>query len=338
MSVSCTPVPLPLHNNNSSSSSKSKGKSNNNNNKPGRGSHDSGHGGGGCSATEKNLAGGGAGGGDAGGDAGGDGGRISGITIVAGHRSAQSDVTLHSTAPPDAERRCSGSYVSGEQPPGDVAQWPDRPPTPTIIGHEVMEERARFTVYKVLVRSSVGESWVVFRRYTDFSRLNDKLREMFPGFRLALPPKRWFKDNFEAEFLEERSLGLAAFLQNLVAHQDVANCIPVREFLCLDDSPGPFDSLEESRAFCESLEEANFRLLKELAEGHQQTAQLRADLLKSHTCIEALEREIRELKAAASSSGHSTVELPSAVTEDEPPRGGSPVQPPATATTEGASR
>ncbi len=30
-------------------------------------------------------------------------------------------------------------------------------------------------VYKVLVRKTLDESWVVFRRYTDFSRLNDKV-------------------------------------------------------------------------------------------------------------------------------------------------------------------
>ncbi len=32
-------------------------------------------------------------------------------------------------------------------------------------------------VYKVLVRKTLDESWVVFRRYTDFSRLNDKVSE-----------------------------------------------------------------------------------------------------------------------------------------------------------------
>lgn len=46
---------------------------------------------------------------------------------------------------------------------------------------------------------------------------------MFPGFRLALPPKRWFKDNYNPDFLEDRQLGLQAFLQNLVAHKDIAN-------------------------------------------------------------------------------------------------------------------
>lgn len=30
-------------------------------------------------------------------------------------------------------------------------------------------------VFKVLVRKTPDESWVVFRRYTDFSRLNDKV-------------------------------------------------------------------------------------------------------------------------------------------------------------------
>lgn len=30
-------------------------------------------------------------------------------------------------------------------------------------------------VFKVLVRKTQDESWVVFRRYTDFSRLNDKV-------------------------------------------------------------------------------------------------------------------------------------------------------------------
>lgn len=31
-------------------------------------------------------------------------------------------------------------------------------------------------MFKVLVRKTPDESWVVFRRYTDFSRLNDKVR------------------------------------------------------------------------------------------------------------------------------------------------------------------
>ncbi|XP_030333451.1 sorting nexin-16 isoform X1 [Strigops habroptila] len=215
----------------------------------------------------------------------------------------------------------------------DSRSWEDRPSTPTILGYEVMEERAKFTlsremvifclerqnlvfkingtkggcyfypallllvkqVYKILVKRSPDESWVVFRRYTDFSRLNDKLKDMFPGFRLALPPKRWFKDNYNPDFLEDRQLGLQAFLQNLVAHKDIANCLAVREFLCLDDPPGPFDSLEESRAFCETLEETNYRLQKELLEKQKEVESLKKLLHEKQLHIDAVERRIRDL-------------------------------------------
>uniref|UniRef100_A0A8C3WFZ1 Sorting nexin-16 n=1 Tax=Catagonus wagneri TaxID=51154 RepID=A0A8C3WFZ1_9CETA len=183
---------------------------------------------------------------------------------------------------------------SEEQNP-ETVNLEDRPSTPTILGYEVMEERAKFTVYKILVKKTPEESWVVFRRYTDFSRLNDKLKEMFPGFRLALPPKRWFKDNYNADFLEERQLGLQAFLQNLVAHKDIANCLAVREFLCLDDPPGPFDSLEESRAFCETLEETNYRFQKELLEKQKELESLKKLLSEKQVHIDSLENRIRTL-------------------------------------------
>lgn len=171
-------------------------------------------------------------------------------------------------------------------------QAEERPITPTVLGYEVMEERAKFTVYKILVRKTSDESWVVFRRYTDFSRLNDKLKEMFPGFRLALPPKRWFKDNYDSDFLEDRQLGLQAFLQNLIAHKDIAQSQAVREFLCLDDPPGPFDSLEESRAFCETLEESNFRLQKELLEKQKEINALKKQLEEKEQAILLLEKHI----------------------------------------------
>ncbi|KAM4533788.1 sorting nexin-16 isoform 2-T3 [Odontesthes bonariensis] len=180
---------------------------------------------------------------------------------------------------------------SASCPEGSL-QEEERPITPTVLGYEVMEERAKFTVYKVLVKKTPDESWVVFRRYTDFSRINDKLKEMFPGFRLSLPPKRWFKDNYDSDFLEDRQLGLQAFLQNLVAHKDIANCLAVREFLCLDDPPGPFDSLEESRAFCETLEESNYRLQRELLEKQKEIASLKRRLEERERAVVLLEKHI----------------------------------------------
>ncbi|XP_014404860.1 PREDICTED: sorting nexin-16 isoform X5 [Myotis brandtii] len=68
---------------------------------------------------------------------------------------------------------CTRPRESEEQNP-ETANLEDRPSTPTILGYEVMEERAKFTVYKIQVKKNPEESWVVFRRYTDFSRLNDK--------------------------------------------------------------------------------------------------------------------------------------------------------------------
>ncbi|KAF7708937.1 sorting nexin-16 isoform X1 [Silurus meridionalis] len=185
-------------------------------------------------------------------------------------------------------------YTSSARPdsPAHTFECEERPITPTVLGYEVMEERAKFTVYKVLVKKTQEESWVVFRRYTDFSRLNDKLKEMFPGFRLSLPPKRWFKDNYDTDFLEDRQLGLQAFLQNLVAHKDIANCVAVREFLCLDEPPGPFDSLEESRAFCETLEEGNYRLQKELLEKQREISSLKKMLEEKELHIHMLEKRI----------------------------------------------
>ncbi|XP_061660711.1 sorting nexin-16 isoform X3 [Syngnathoides biaculeatus] len=216
--------------------------------------------------------------------------------------SSESSSPITSSDVDEHGRRCRSSQLhcaerssrSQTPPPHSTSQQGDgeRPITPTVLGYEVMEERAKFTVYKVLVRKTTDESWVVFRRYADFSRLNDKLKEIFPGFRLALPPKRWFKDNYDSDFLEDRQLGLQAFLQNLVAHKDIANCQSVREFLCLDEPPGPFDSLEESRAFCETLEESNYRLQKELLEKQKEIASLKKSLEEKEQAILLLEKHI----------------------------------------------
>lgn len=77
---------------------------------------------------------------------------------------------------------------------------------------------------------------------------------MFPGFRLSLPPKRWFKDNYDSDFLEDRQLGLQAFLQNLIAHKDIANwyavwllIYPTCPNLAICGHPGVYNSLIYAR-------------------------------------------------------------------------------------------
>ncbi|XP_038069943.1 sorting nexin-16-like isoform X2 [Patiria miniata] len=158
-----------------------------------------------------------------------------------------------------------------------------------IVGYEVMEQRAKFTVFKILVRKSEQDSWFLFRRYTDFVRVNAKLRHIFPIFRLALPPKRWFGSNFDPNFLEDRQLGLQAFIDNIIGHKDIVLSGPVREFLCLDDPPGPYDNLEESRALCESLDETVYNLRLELAERDRQIVSLSAELETAQEHISQLQ-------------------------------------------------
>ncbi|KAH8019821.1 hypothetical protein HPB51_022555 [Rhipicephalus microplus] len=102
-----------------------------------------------------------------------------------------------------------------------------------IIGYEVMEERARFTVFKIRVEHvETGRYWFVFRRYTDFARLSKKLKPRFPGLQLCLPPKRWFGNNFDPMFLEDRVLGLQAFVKNIMGHRDISKS-SLRTLHCL---------------------------------------------------------------------------------------------------------
>lgn len=148
-----------------------------------------------------------------------------------------------------------------------------------ILGYEVMEERARFTVFKLQIQhQSTSDHWHVYRRYTDFIRLNRKLRIMFPGLRFSLPPKRWFGDNFDSSFLEDRVLGLQVYVNNLMLHKNIYQSAAVREFFCLDEPPGANDSLEESKARCESLEEAVYTLRHDLREKNNEVDLLKAEL------------------------------------------------------------
>ncbi|XP_071092200.1 sorting nexin-16-like [Haliotis cracherodii] len=171
-----------------------------------------------------------------------------------------------------------------------------------ILGYEVMEERAKFTVYKIQVDKSDHESWFVFRRYTDFSHLNERLLNMFPGIRLSLPPKRWFRSNYERDFLEDRVQGLQAFLNNVTGHSDICNSKPVREFFCFDDPPGPHDSLEESRALCENLEETTYHLRQDVDERDREIMLLREELELYKSQVSMLSKRLREVSGGRDTS------------------------------------
>ncbi|CAG9577608.1 unnamed protein product [Danaus chrysippus] len=124
-----------------------------------------------------------------------------------------------------------------------------------IVGYEVMEERARFTIYKLKVEDDKrDQSWLVFRRYTDFVRLYNRLKNEQPNIMLPLPGKRWFRDNFETAFLEERVRGLQVFVNAILSK--LPNHKIVREFFCLDEPPQVFSYQPEVQAVYGALEDS----------------------------------------------------------------------------------
>ncbi|XP_011315269.1 sorting nexin-16 [Fopius arisanus] len=136
-----------------------------------------------------------------------------------------------------------------------------------IVGYEVMEERARFTVYKLRVELKNGDCWFVFRRYTDFVRLLSQLRrQKLPITHLSLPRKKWIGDNFAPSFLEERIRGLQVFVNNLLGTPVLVGNKSAREFFCLDEPPALSDTAEEARAIFEALEDTIYQVRQQLRE------------------------------------------------------------------------
>lgn len=124
-----------------------------------------------------------------------------------------------------------------------------------IVGYEIMEERARFTIYKLKVEDdNRDQSWLVFRRYTDFVRLYSRIKAEQPNIKLPLPGKRWFRDNFEPAFLEDRVRGLQIFVNAILSM--LPNHPTVREFFCLDEPPQVFTYQPEVQAVYGALEDS----------------------------------------------------------------------------------
>lgn len=145
--------------------------------------------------------------------------------------------------------------ISQEEDPSELAN--DSDIQAPIVGYEVVEARKRFTVYQISVNLSDGRSWFVFRRYSDFAQLDEHLRKHYSDElqEIELPPKKYLGDNFSDVFIEMRKRSLQKYLNRILERLDLSWTQPVIEFLCLDDPPGPYDSIQESRAFIGSLEE-----------------------------------------------------------------------------------
>ena len=151
----------------------------------------------------------------------------------------------------------------------------------TIRGQQTFEPRERFTLFKVEVNNG-QRTWVVYRRYSDFVLLNKKLRKLFPGFLLNLPPKRLFLNNFDRMFLHRRQKGLEEFMQRLFSLPDVMVADPVRKFFRLDNPPGPDEDLEASRDYCTNLEASIENLKRDLQEQDYELVRLRGEVTNMH--------------------------------------------------------
>lgn len=92
-----------------------------------------------------------------------------------------------------------------------------------------------------------GDCWYVFRRYTDFVRLCSKLKHSYPTLSLLMPRKKWFGNNFDPTFLEERIQGLQAFVNAIISIPDLIRLQHIQDFFCLNEPPAYSDTTEESR-------------------------------------------------------------------------------------------
>ncbi|XP_076459105.1 uncharacterized protein LOC143292570 [Babylonia areolata] len=212
-------------------------------------------------------------------------------SLLPAHHSNPQDDECLSVVSEEGSNSSEGEHTRELFLPGDLH-------TP-ILGFEIMEARSKFTVYKIHVEKTASDippsSWFVFRRFSDFVHLNDKLRQLFPAFQLALPPKRWVRDNFDKDFLDRRRLGLQLFLDNITGHRDMCNSQPVRDFFCTDDPPGPHDSLEESRALCDLLEESLYNLRQDLQEKNSEIDLLKDELEIYKSQVQLLTKQLRLL-------------------------------------------
>ncbi|KAL1518144.1 hypothetical protein ABEB36_001814 [Hypothenemus hampei] len=173
-----------------------------------------------------------------------------------------------------------------------------------IVGYEIMEERARFTVYKLRVENKInGDCWYVFRRYTDFVRLCNRFRNKYPEVVKHLPRKRWLKNNFDPTFLEDRISSLQTLVDTILREPDLVCSKEIQDFFCLNEPPTVHsDTNEESRAVFEALEDTIVDLKTQLRD-----RDARIDILERK--VQALLNENENLKKGSSFATNSKVIL-----------------------------
>lgn len=148
-----------------------------------------------------------------------------------------------------------------------------------------MEERARFTIFKLRIENYESNNfWLVLRRFTDFTRVHNKLKSLFPNTSLVLPKKKWFGNNFSSGFIDNRIAGLQTFINTILLNPEMRSCPVVREFFCLDEPPTYSESMEETKAIFEAQEETIAHLKMQLKSRDELISNLshNLDIQKEH--------------------------------------------------------
>ena len=116
-----------------------------------------------------------------------------------------------------------------------------------IEGREIIRSQKKFTIYKIKVAQG-DDTWYIFRRYSDFVLLKDKLQctdVLPPGFysRVELPGKRLIRDNFSVTFLDARQEELQRYLAQLINREGITDAACIKQFFRLREmQPEPVRS------------------------------------------------------------------------------------------------
>ncbi|KAJ0582927.1 putative PX domain superfamily protein [Helianthus annuus] len=87
-------------------------------------------------------------------------------------------------------------------------------------------------VYSIAVTDADNKTWFVKRRYSNFDRLHQYLKNT-PNYTLQLPPKRIFSSNTEDKFVYKRCIQLNKYLQDLLSIANIADQHEVWDFLSM---------------------------------------------------------------------------------------------------------
>lgn len=175
-----------------------------------------------------------------------------------------------------------------------------------IEGYEILEQRTRFTVYKMKVEPLLNEDeldtstacfgfndssasnqicWYVYRRFTDFCRLHQELKQKFSDLELELPEKSLL-EKFNPVFLQDRQFGLQLYMNRLMSEKRFLCDSSVKRFLCIDRHQQQQNYFSSSNQFafmssnsCCQCDHHTINLLKqEISQLRQRVQELTANL------------------------------------------------------------